>query len=330
MPPASTTRIASRTRKRPTLFPHPNLWIVDEQSLHTPSSPLARAWKGFLNVSLVLVLVVIASLIGVGGASLFIYRQMSKEVTVTKGNAGKGQSFSPDADASHPKLAVVPPMEPGVQHAVIPTVADSGEWHFAEFSDQPRYIDVTYDGGRQHARLKVNTVLSPELASASSSVTNDENPDEGDNTIQLSDPGSHYILNKDGRVVGVDGSAGAALEVRRAQAIPSQASAPTIRNPVPEVRVASPVLQYGRPLFESDQPVQATIPNSPYLPVRRALPVNPGAAANGGSTFNASSEVADDGQPVQRAQPVSRDPRAPHDDRTFQLPDNTSVFQRNR
>ena len=264
----------------------------------------------------------IASLIGVGGASLFIYRQMSKDVTVVKNNAAKAQPASADENSSgQPKPTT---SEPGAHHAVVPTVADSGEWHFAEFSDQPRYIDVTYDGGKQHARLKVNTVLSPEL-NATSSVTNDENPEDGDNTIQLSDPGSHYILNKDGRVVGVDGTAGAATEVRRAQSVQAPA-APTIRNPVPEVRVATPVLQYGRPLFEGDQPVQSAGLNSTYVPTRRATSTNPGDS----SSFNAAAEVADDGTPVQRAMPVYRDPRLPRDERSAQFPDNTSVFQRER
>ena len=64
---------------------------MDEQPLHTPSSSFGRAWRTFLNVSLVLVLVIVASLIGVGGASLFIYRQMSKDVAATKVAAGKGR-----------------------------------------------------------------------------------------------------------------------------------------------------------------------------------------------------------------------------------------------
>ena len=306
------------------LWPHSNQWIVDEQPFNRPPSLLSRAWKGFLSVSLVLVLVVIASLIGVGGASLFIYRQMSKEVTVVKNSDGKNPSVSSGVDSSsQPKVAQSSSLDPGAHHSEIPTVADSSEWHFAEFSDQPRYIDVTYDGGRQHARLKVNTVLSPELNTASS-VTNDENPDDGDNTIQLSDPGSHYILNKDGRVVGVDGTVGAAQEVRRAQAV--QVPSSTIRNPVPEVRVASPVLQYGRPLFEGDQPAQSTGLHSTYVPARRALPINPGS----NPSFNAAAEVADDGTPVQRALPIYRDPRLPRDDRSAQFPDNTSVFQRDR
>lgn len=295
---------------------------MDEQTSPT-ISPLARAWKAFLSVSLVLVLIVIASLIGVGGASLFIYRQMTKEVTVTKAS-----QKAPDTGTSkQTKSSVSQSMETNAQHAVIPTVADSTEWHFAEFSNQPRYIDVTYDGGKQHARLKVNTVLSPELDAPSSSVGNSDNADDGDSTFPLSDPGSHYILDKNtGRVVGVDGSAGAASEVRRSQAVPPASIAPTIRNPVPEVRVASPVLQYGRPLFNGDRPMQAAVPASNYLPTRRALPVDPNDSTADGSSFDASSELADDGQPVKRATPVYRSQNASQNDHPFQLPDSTSVF----
>ena len=284
-----------------------------------------RAWKAFLSVSLVLPLVVIASLIGVGGASLFIYRQMTKEVTVTKA-AQKTPGTAASASKGEQSGTSPHPVEAGANHAVIPDVADSTEWHFAEFSGQPRYIDVTYDGGKQHARLKVNTVLSPELDPPSSSVGNADTSDDGDSSFPLSDPGSRYIIDKNtGKVVGVDGSAGAALDDRRARAAAPVNPAPTIRNPVPEVRVASPVLQYGRPLFEGDRPVQAVVPGSNYVPTRRALPVDPDASD---SSFNASSELTDDGQPVQRAVPVYRSQNPPRNDRTFQLPDNTSVFPR--
>ena len=288
-----------------------------------------RAWKAFLSVSLVLILVVIASLIGVGGASLFIYRQMTKEVTVTKA-AQKTPGAAASANAGGQPGATAPPtLDANASHAVIPAVADSTEWHFAEFSDQPRYIDVTYDGGKQHARLKVNTVLSPELDAPSSSVGNADNADDGDSSFPLSDPGSHYILDKNtGRVVGIDGSAGAAMEVRRAQAAPPTNATPTIRNPVPEVRVATPVLQYGRPLFDGDRPVQAAVPASNYLPTRRALPVGPDDPTGSTSSFNASTELTDDGQPVRRAAPVYRPQNIPQNDRSFQLPDNTSVFPR--
>ena len=304
---------------------------MDEQNFSpAPSSALARTWKALLNVSVVLVLVVLASLIGVGGASLFIYRQMSNNVAVAKPDNPKGRATAPNASpngASEAKL--LPGEDTDDHHATTPTVADSTEWHFAEFSDQPRYIDVTYDGGRQHARLKVNTVLSPRPEAASASSVGDVNNNDDNETASLpstlSDPGAHYILDNNGRVVGVDGTAGAAAEARR-----SQASAPTIRNPVPEVRVATPVLQYGRPLFDDGRPVQAAIPapSSQYLPTRRALPVD--ANAPGGTPFDADAELADDGQPVRRAAPVSPTPRAPRNDRTFQLPDNASVFERNR
>ena len=311
------------------LFPYPNKCIVDEQNSPSSISALARTWKALLNVSVVLVLVVLASLIGVGGASLFIYRQMSNNVAVAKSDNLRGRATTLNADITRESQAKLLPGEAvDAQHATTPTVADSTEWHFAEFSDKPRYIDVTYDGGRQHARLKVNTVLSPELDATSTSSVGDVGSDDSETTSvpsTLSDPGAHYILDNNGRVVGVDGSAGAAAEARR-----SQTSAPTIQNPVPEVRVATPVLQYGRPLFDDGHPVQAAIPASPqYLPTRRALPVD-GATSQTGAPFNADAELADDGQPVRPASPVTPTPRNPQSDRTFQLPDSTSVFERNR
>lgn len=308
---------------------------MDEQVSYPSKRPIARAWYTFLNISLVVAMIVAASLIGLGGAAVFIYRQMGNGVAVSKPAPAKEHVAADQDDDARPRLTPVQPDDSTARHSAAPTVAESTEWHFAEFSDQPRYIDVTYDGGKQHARLKVNTVLSskPDVqavdapAALSSSVVSDSSPnDENDNGPTLSDPGSHYIIDKNtGRVVGIDGTAGAAMEVRRAQPVAPPAS-PTIRNPVPEVRVASPVMQYGRPLFEGDRPVQAAIPASNYVPTRRALPVNPGDADDNPPAFNAAAELADDGTPVQRATPVT--PPATRK-RAYEWSDSTSVFRRN-
>ena len=140
----------------------------------------------------------------------------------------------------------------------------------------------------------------------------------------LTDSGSHYIVSRlTGQVVGVDGSAGAAVEARQAQAIPVTVAVQTLP---PEVRVASAV------------PVRAAIPVNPdevdasnpqylavtdgaqYVPVRRAQPVTVGRA------FDAASYLAQDNVPVARAQAVNPTSRAAGYRHDFQLPDQGSRY----
>ncbi len=291
-------------------------------------------------------MVIVASLIGVGGASVFIYRQMGNHLSLTKTPPAKETTLA-NGDTGNTVLPNLVPIQPTSEaHSATPTVADSTEWHFAEFSDQPRYIDVTYDGGRQHARLKVNMVLSskPELANSSALVTDEAAPDES-SPIDTDTPpgvplseGSRYIVDKDtGRIVGIDGTAGAALEVRRAQPVTSSlpATANTIRNPEPEVRVASPVLQLGRPLFDSDRPVQAAIPTQKFLPSRKAIPVTPEEVAEDADSTSATSAVAEsayaDNSPApRRAKATFREPSARELDEIFGQRARTSLFRRDR
>lgn len=317
---------------------------VDDQLPSPPPSSLKRAGRAFFNVTLVLALVVVASLIGLGGAALFIYKQMGNHVSFAKTDPTKQDALASDPD---PKSVPVQSDMPAERHAATPTVAESTEWHFAEFSDQPRYIDVTYDGGRQHARLKVNTVLSSKSEGAPSAfVSDDTTEDDASQSARTFQParspqslsasessgtpplgaGSRYILDPDtGRVVGIDSTAAAAMEVRRAQPVST-----TIRNPVPEVRVASPVMQFGRPIFDGDRPVQAAVPvDNRFLPTRKALPVNLGDAveANDQTVSDAS---ADGLRSSRRATPVLREPTAKEYEQVFGVPARTPVFRRDR
>ncbi len=305
---------------------------MDAQPPRHPAPIVVRAGRALLSVSLVVAMVLAASLIGVGGAAIFIYRQMGNSASVSKTLPGKGKTAVFDTDAAtRLEPTPAPSAEMADRHPATPTVAESTEWHFAEFSDKPRYIDVTYDGGRQHARLKVNTVLSskPDVATQSSLVS-DTTDDSTDLTTPLNDPDSHYIVDKEtGRVIGIDGSAGAAKEVRRAQPVTATFPAATIRNPVPEVRVASPVLDYGRPVFDDERPVQAAIPASQFLPTRKALPVEPGDLSEPPAP-NSTDGVVDGSLPVRRTRPVSGDLSSRQYEQIFESPVNTSVFGRKR
>ena len=270
-------------------------------------------------------MIILASLIGVGGAAIFIYKQMGNSVNVTKTTPAKARPLiAAETDqVPAPSLTPLTTASTDEHHAATATVADSSEWHFAEFSDKPRFIDVTYDGGRQHARLKVNTVLSskPDVASAMVSDV----PAEDDDRPAL-EAGNKYITDKrTGRVIGIDGSAGAAMEVRRAEAV-SSLPATTIRNPVPEVRVASPVLQFGRSAFDNDGPVQAAAPTTRFPPTRKAQPVYRDEYGNIASPD--TGDEAPDDLPVRRALPTRQGASQLPGDQRFPTSDRTYVFGR--
>ena len=136
----------------------------------------------------------------------------------------------------------------------------------------------------------------------------------------LTDAGSHYIVSQQtGQVIGVDGSAGAAAEARRAAAIPVVVA---VQTPPPEVRVASAV-QVRPALPVNPDEVDATAAQYPgttdgsqYLPVRRAEPVATGRS------FDAASYLANqDNVPVARAQAVNPTSRALGYRHDFRLPD---------
>ena len=140
----------------------------------------------------------------------------------------------------------------------------------------------------------------------------------------LTDSGSHYIVSpRTGQVIGVDGSAGAAADARRAEAIPV---AVAVQTPPPEVRVASAVPVRAAIPVSPDE-ADASNPQSPvvtdgtqYVPVRRAQPVTASRA------FDATSYLAQDNVPVARAQAVNPTSRAAGYRHDFRLPDQRAQF----
>ena len=273
-------------------------------------------------------MVILASLIGVGVAAIFIYKQMGNSVNVTKTAPNKTRGIVPSfaQGARLPATAGQAPDE-SEHHAAVATLADSSEWHFAEFSDKVRYIDVTYDEGRKTARLKVNTVLSSKPEVAYSAIPDSDVNNEPGNG--LTDPGSRFITDPNtGRVIGVDGRVGAAMEVRRAQAVRWEQQNNRINIPAPEVRVASPVMQDGQPVFDSSRPVHAAIPPSTYLPTRKALPVEAGNRPNQ-IGFDADAAGSDDPAPTRRAVPIRQGANTLPQNQRFPTSDQRSDYGRN-
>ena len=197
----------------------------------------------------------------------------------------------------------------------------------AESSDRPdyQYADNTVlppaEARRVIAAWTSNPLLPrvPAPLTKSDDIAANDSADEG-NRPPLTDAGSHYIVSQNtGQVIGVDGSAGAAVEARRAQAVQV---AVAVQTPPPEVRVASAV-QVRPALPVNPDEMEATAPQYPgatdgsqYVPVRRAQPVATGRS------FDATSYLANqDNVPVARAQPVNPTSRALGYRHDFRLPD---------
>ena len=205
----------------------------------------------FLNVSLVLVLVVVASLIGVGGASLFIYRQMSKDVTVVKPSSHRGRTSTIRLDTD-----IVAAIAQGLR-AHLPST-DPSAHSTRSFPPWP----TRRSGTSRSSPTSPATLMSP-MTEADNTRASRLTRSSPRNWIPLrlprlrttkaldgrrqydptqAIPGSHYILNKNGqcrrrgwhRRCSPRGSARSRLCSRLKPLLP------TIRNPVPEVRVATP------------------------------------------------------------------------------------------
>lgn len=275
--------------------------------MKTKKFSLSGAGRAIWSAFVVLSLVVVASVIGVGGAAMFIYHQMGNSVSVAKASPRES------VDRTYPKLQAVS------------SGKAAADWEIAELSDKPRFTYVSYDGGRRRARLRVTTVLDsrradnsmpPPLTPGESDVMPTVS-DEGQRP-PLAEPASKYIISEHtGRVIGIDGTAGAAMEARQY---------------VPEVRVAAPVLENGRAVFRSgnNRVLSETPVQTQFMPVRRALPVEPsdrepddvgGVVSSPSTSFSVERELADeDDVPVQRALPVNRAPRPANQGRIFRLP----------
>ena len=306
-----------------------------EYTMNKPKLIIATATRGLLNVFLVLALVSLASLIGVGGAALWIYGRPDTGHTAGKASSPRLRTeFAGDDQRVLPKLTPVqadrdePAQLTPARH--LPVDAE-----MATFADQPRYTLVSYDGGRQQARLRVMTVLStvrdsvPVPAPLAASMSDAVTPVEASDRPPLTDTASQYITDASGRVIGIDGSAGAAAEARQQQAMAAQQALALEKVVVPEVRVASPVTEAGHPLYVGTNgvPVAVNALSTNYLPTRKALPVTAEPVSN---TFNVQDELSrDDDRPVLRAIPVTRATRPARAASLFGASDNYQDIGRN-
>ena len=259
------------------------LKTLSEHTMNKSKFLIATASRALLNVFMVFALVALASLIGVGGAALWIYGRPGNTLSVAK------QSSLPSkVDATADDTRDFPRLSP-VRSDVTPAQLTAARYmptdtEIATLSDTPRYTNISYNGGRQQAYLLVNTVLS---SSPAASIDDESAPVQDADRPPLTDTASHYITDDQGRVVGIDGSAGAVADAREqhpnvARALPVQS-----RSVAHEVRVASPVA------------------------VRKAMPVDDDATAPSPTGFNVQDELArDDDRPVLRAEPVARAARS--------------------
>ena len=161
-----------------------------------------------------------------GGAAFMIYHQFASMPASAQAQGERTEH-----------LATVPMARPVVAAA-------------SERSDY-RQVDNTVlppaEARRVIAAWKSNPVVSN--VPAPLAKTAEESSEEANNRPPLTDPDSHYIVSAyTGKVIGVDGSAGAAAEVRRAVAVQA---------PSPEVRTASAVQ------------VRAALPVTRLLPISR-------------------------------------------------------------
>ena len=255
-----------------------------------------------------LTLLCLAVAVGFGGTALFVYHQF--------GDVRRSAPAARNTVADHGVAAQSVQRTAGEklqprQVAALP-------------SDQPQYTYADNEGGQPTSpakRARPATAVPVPLERSS---------DAPDAPAPLNDPESHYIVDSHtGRVVGIDGSAGARREEEqdRLQQFSTPPRAVAVQPPPPEVRVASPVLADGQPVYHGSA-VPATDPaNSPYLPVRKALPVTPDENSSGVRTFNAGEYMMnDEDRPVLRAQAVvPSGARVVKTLRVYRLPDGSQT-----
>ena len=268
------------------------------------TATLEKTTRTVGKVFLALMLLVLAVTVGFGGTALFVYYQFGDSrhpATPARGTVAARRSpvqsvRGTDQSSSIRRVANVP-AEPSAY-----TYADNQ-------GGQP-----TTPGGRAHPADAVPAPLNPAVLS-------------GDHSSQLSDPESHYIVDaRTGRVVGIDGSAGAQREAEQEslQKASTPPRAVAVQTPPPEVRVASPVMADGRPVYHGEIVAPANPANTQYLPVRKALPVAPAETPAGVRAFNAGEYMMNDqNRPVLRAQAVI--PAGARTMRVYRLPDGSQT-----
>ncbi len=244
---------------------------------------IAAASRALLNLFLVLAMIVLASLVGVGGAALWIYSR-AETVSTAKISAPRLQAGVAANDSRNYPLLTPVQLDNDTPAQLTPARYVPASSEIATLSDTPRYTYVSYNGGRQQAHLRVNTVLSTDApAPLASQITDDATAAQATDRPPLSEPASHYITDSHGRVVGVDGTAGALAEARAEQVTVASVLPVKPRNLAPEIRVATPVV------------------------TRKALPVGDELAPSAPSAFDVRAEISREDEPsVQSVQPVAK------------------------
>ena len=263
----------------------------------------------------------------VGGAAFTIYRQFStmpggeQASTAHQPPTTRLAKSSTRVNQDHPAGAV--PMN----RRVAAEASDRSDFRYADNTVLPPAA-----ARRVIAAWRSNPVVSnvppplmktaQETSEEASNVPPEGAPDRS-NRVRLTDPNSRYIIGANGRVIGVDGSAGAAAEARRQQAVPVAAP---VQTPPMEVRVAVPVqVRAAIPVTPGEEDVAAQAGDgygytnaSQYVPVRRAQP----AVANARS-FDAASYLSrqDDLRGQLNVNPTSRAAGYRYD---FRLPESSN------
>ena len=271
------------------------------------NATLERTTRTVGKVFFALLLLVAAVTIGFGGTALFVYHQF-------------GDSCHPAA----PARGAVADRRPPVQSAQ-GTDQNSSLRRVTNVPTEPSAYTFADNRGGQptvpsgHVR-PTDGVPAPLDPAASTT----------DYSGQLSDPESHYIVDaRTGRVVGIDGSAGAQREAEQER--PQESSVPpravAVQTPPPEVRAASPVLADGLPVYQGQAVAAANQAGSQNVPVRRALPVTPAEVPASAPAFNAGEHMTNDqDRPVLRAQAVvPASARGVKTTRVYRLPDGSQA-----
>ena len=257
-----------------------------------------------------LLLLVLAVAAGFGGTALIVYHQLGGSRPAEARVAQRARSER--KEAVRPVTAVAGNDNTSQTRPVAAIPSDVPAYTYADNNNgQPSLPDK-----RQKPVANVPAALNTPTV-------------EPATTDNLNDPESHYIVDsRTGRVIGIDGTAGAqreaAEEQRRLDAAPR---AVAVQTPEPEVRVASAVTEAGQPVYHDAAPANTSVsPGSQYIPVRRAMPVTADVATEP-NRFNVAEYLADDqNRPALRTQPVyPASTRVARAARTFRLPDGTQV-----
>ena len=255
-----------------------------------------------------LTLLCLAVAVGFGGTALFVYHQFGD---VRRSAAPAHSTVADHGLAAQPAQRTAGEKLQPRQVVALP-------------SDQPQYTYADNNGGQptSPAKRAHPTIVVPAPLEKSSEFSDASGP--------LNDPESQYIVDsRTGRVIGIDGSAGARREEEqdRLQQFSTPSRAVAVQTPPPEVRVASPVLADGQPVYHGDTVPVANPAGSQYLPVRKALPVTSAESNSAVRTFNAGEYMMnDEDRPVLRAQAVvPSDTRVVKTARVYRLPDGSQT-----